>query len=228
MPAYPDDQTIRLRAPDRRTPAQLAELARRELARRPAPTLADVQLAPADRALAMFQANYPAAFERAHAGVWWTVAHGLGRPAAGRRARCPDGWCLARAYAKRYGLPAPRVDQLGRLLLGDPGPSCGQALGWRRPAKPKPKAKPRPAGRSRSTAARSSTSTRATAARSWTTARRRRPTPAQLAAATGRGLTAAAAPRLDPATAEYNRRAIARLGLGDPDRWPHLTRAGRR
>src|SRR5215218_3402288 len=100
MPAYPDRDTLRLRAPDRRTLAQLATLARRELARRPAPTLADVRLAPADRALAMFQANYPAAFERAHAGVWWAVAHGSSPPPAGRAARCPCGWCLARAYAK--------------------------------------------------------------------------------------------------------------------------------
>jgi hypothetical protein len=134
--------------------------------------------------------------------------------------------CLARAYARRYGLPAPRVDQLGRLLLGDPGPRCQAALGWRPPAQPK--ATSRPAGRSRSAAARSSTAARATAARPSTTARRHRPTPAELAPATRAGLTAAAAPRLDPATAAYNRRAIARLGLGDPNRWPHLTRPGRR
>jgi hypothetical protein len=226
MPAYPDDQTIRLRAVDRRTPAQRVALARRELARRPRATLADVRLAPADRALAMFTANYPAVVESFHPAVLWTAAHGHGQP-AGKPTRRPCGWDLARAWSRRYRGPTLRVDQQARLLIGDPCPSCAQALGWQPPAKPKPKAKPRPAGRSRATAARSSTASSA-AAKSSTTARSRWPAPAELAAATRASLTAAAAPQLDPATAAYNRQAIARLGLGDPDHWPYLTRAGRR
>ena len=44
MPIYPDDQTLRLRAADRRTPAEAVALTARELARRPAATRADVRL----------------------------------------------------------------------------------------------------------------------------------------------------------------------------------------
>jgi hypothetical protein len=208
MPATPDRDTLILRAPDRRTPTQLAELARRELAPRPrsrdlAPTFADVGLSPADRRLVSFRERYPAAFERVHAGVWWAVAHGLGQP-SGQPGRCPDGWCLARAYAKHHRLPAPRVDQLGRLLLGDPGPRYQAALGWRPPAKPKPR--PRPAARSVGSA------TARAAARSSTTARHattpRRPAPAQLVAAVGAGLGRAGPVAPDT---PYNRAAAAHL-----------------
>jgi hypothetical protein len=243
MAAYPDRDTLRLRRPDQRTPAQLAELARRELAPRPpsrelAPTLADVGLSRADRRLVSFRERYPAAFERTHAGIWWAVAHGLGQPPRSQPGRCPDGWCLARAYAKRHRLPAPRVDQVGRLLLGEPGPRCQAALGWRPPAKPK--AKPRPAGRSRAPAARSSTGRQATA-RSSAPTRRRRPTPAELAAATRAGLTAAAflpahPPRPIAPDTPANRATAARMycqtrspsftpaGMG----WPSQSARGRR
>jgi hypothetical protein len=231
MPDTLDRDTLVLRAPDRRTPGQLAELARRELAPRPrsrdlAPTFADVGLSRADRRLVSFRERYPAAAERVHAGVWWAVAHGLGHP-GGRPGCCPDGWCLARAYAKRHRLPAPRVDQLGRLLLGDPGPRCQAALGWRPPARPKPKPPPMPAARSTATkaAARPSTTTRhATSGR--------RPAPAQLVAAVGAGPGRAGPVAPDT---PYNRAAAARqyratgsraftaAGMG----WPSRPSAGR-
>lgn len=212
MAAYPDRDTLRLRAPDRRTPAQAVELARRELAPRPAsrdlaPTLADVGLSRAERRVLSFRERYPGVAERFHGALLWAAAHGLGQ--LGRRpTRPPCAWDLARAWGKRHGGPALRVDQLGRLLLGDPCPACQAALGWH-----PPKPKPRPRARSRSTAARSSTSTRAT--RPARTSTRHRPAPAELVAATTAGLTAAAA--------AYNRQAAARLGL-DPAKVAHLTR----
>jgi hypothetical protein len=208
MPAYPDRDTLRLRAPDRRTPAQAAELVRRELARRPAATLADVSLAPADRALISFHERYPGVAERFHAGVLWSCAHGHAQP-AGKPTRRPCGWDLARAWSRRYEGPALRVDQLGRLLLGDPCPSCQAALGWRPPAPPK----------RRSTRSRTASS-RKLAARTSTT---RRSAPAELVAAAGVGLTAAAGGPLSPDRAAYNRAALRRMGM-DPAKAPHLTR----
>src|SRR5215207_211985 len=100
MPAYPDRDTLRLRAPDRRTPAEAVALAARELARRPAATLADVRLAPADRALVSFGERYPGVAERFHPGVLWSIAHGHAQP-AGKPTRRPCGWCLALAYTRR-------------------------------------------------------------------------------------------------------------------------------
>jgi hypothetical protein len=210
MAAIRDRDTLVLRRPDRRSPAQLAELIRRELAptRRPlTPTFADVRLSPADRRLASFGERYPGAVARAHAGVLWAVAHGQAGT-LGRAGRYPDGWDLARAYAEHRGLPALRVDRLGRLLLGDPCPRCQVALGWR---PPRPKPEPKPAA----TPARASTSP---------SHHRRRPRgPADLAAATRDGLTAAAVPWLSPAQAAVNVAALRRMDI-DPDRYPHLTR----
>jgi hypothetical protein len=216
MPAYPDRDTLRLRAPDRRTPAQAAALARRELARRPAATLADVSLAAADRALVGFQERYPGVAERFHAGVLWSCAHGHAQP-AGKPTRRPCGWCLARAWSRRYGGPAPRVDQLGRLLVGDPCPNCQAALSSRPPA-----TRPRSAARSTKPAARSSTST--TSRTSTARAATGRSAPAMVAAATRASLTAAAAGQLSPELAAENAEALRRMGI-DPAGWPHLTRA---
>jgi hypothetical protein len=258
MPTYPDDQTLHFRRPDRRSLAELVALARRELAPRPAhrelrPTPADVSLSVADRRLASFRERYPGAFERVHASMWWAVANGYGRSPGGpgRAERCPGGWCMALAYARYRRLPAPRVDQVGRALLGDPGPRCQAALGWQ-PPKPKPKPRARPAGRSRS-AARSSTSTRTRTPATASTGRhaaartsrrpRRRPSPAELAAATRAGLTAAAflpahPPRPIAPDTPANRAAVARqyrqtgspsftpAGMGWPATPP--TRRGRR
>jgi hypothetical protein len=217
MPIYPDDQTLRLRAADRRRPAEAVALTARELARRPAATRADVRLAPADRALVSFRERYPAVAERFHPGVLWSAAHGHAQP-AGKPTRRPCGWDLARAWSRRHGGAAPRVDRLGRLLLGDPCPSCQAALGWH-PPKPQPKPARRsskPAARKRagsSTAARSSTPTRAKGGS------RTVRVPALLAAAHPAGVTAA--------QAKYNREAMRRLGM-DPATAPHLTRAARR
>jgi hypothetical protein len=208
MPATPDRDTLRLRAPDRRTPAEAVALARRELARRPAPTLADVSLAPADRALVSFRERYPAVAERFHAGVLWSAAHVPGQPRPGP-ARRPCGWCLARAWAKRRGGPALRVDPLGRLLLGDPCPeSCQAALGWQPPRpKPKPKPRPRPAARSRpTTMSRTRTSTKAPT--------RHAPAgqdPAGRYAATVAAALPAHPPRPIAPDTQYNRAAAARL-----------------
>jgi hypothetical protein len=227
MAAIPDRDTLVLRAPDWRSPAQLVTLARRELApsRRPlTPSLADVGRSPAERRLASFRERYPAPFERVHAGIWWAVANGAEPPPAGQPARHPCGWSLVLAWHKRYRGAAPWVDQLGRLLLGDPCPSCQAALGWW-PPRPKPRARA-------TRAARSSTSTRT---------RRQHP-----AGTTWRGvvhrsagvahhsrnsaplrerrvaMVADARPRLDPATAAYNAAACRRMGV-DPAHYPHLT-----
>lgn len=136
----PDHLTLRLRPVDRRSPAQLAALTLRELARDPRPTFADAGLSRADRALAMFRGNYPAEAERLPDGVLWAAAHGHRQP-AGRPTRHPCGWDMARAYHRQRRQPPPRVDEAGRLALGDPCPSCALALGWQ---PPKPKSKPTP------------------------------------------------------------------------------------
>jgi hypothetical protein len=182
MPIYPDRDTLRLRAPDRRTPAEAARVVARELARRPAATRWDVSLSPPDRALAMFRENYSRLAERFPAGVLWSAAHGHAQAGA-RSTRRPCGWCLARAYARQQQQPAPRVDQLGLALLG---PACATC-------DPPPRPKPKPARSTR--AARSSTS------------RTRRPVAAELI-----GLTAAArAPRPVAPDTPYNRAAAARM-----------------
>jgi hypothetical protein len=224
MPATRDRDTLVLRAPDRRSPAELVALAARELARRPAATRWDVHLAVEDRALAMFQANYPAAYERAHPAVWWTVAHGHAHP--GQPGRHPCAWCMARDYCKQQqgrGLPALRVDQLGRLALGDPCPEkCQAALGWRPPAPPRPKPKPRP--RSHAGSARSRPGTNRTqAARTSTSTRpsRLRLSPAELADVTRDGLTAAAG---GPSRAQQDYSlARARALQLPPGSYEHLT-----
>jgi hypothetical protein len=203
MPAYPDRDTLRLRRPDRRTPAEAVALVRRELARRPPATPADVHLAVEDRALAMLTANYPGVAERFHGGVLWSYAHGYGR-AGGRSC----AWAQARAWSRRYGKPPPRVDQLGRLLLGDPCGSCQVALGWRPPAPPRPK--PKPARSSKRPVARSQASTR-TRAHSRTV---RWPAPAALVGATRAALTTA--------QKDYNLTRARALRL-PPGSYEHLT-----
>jgi hypothetical protein len=218
MPAIPDRDTLRLRAPDRRTPAEAVALARRELdpSRRPlAPTFADVRLRPADRRLASFRERYPGVAERFHPAVLWSIAHGHAQP-AGKPTRRPCGWCMALAYTRqdrKPAMPALRVDPIGRLGLGDPCPSCQVALGWRPPAPPRPKSKPKPKHRT----ARSS---KRPAARSST---RRRAAPADVGPATV-AAAAAAAGRLSPKRAAENAAACRRMGM-DPARYPHLTRA---
>ena len=52
------------------------------------------------RRVGSFTERYGAVAERFHPGVLWAAAHLAASP-PGRLARCPDGWCLARAYAKR-------------------------------------------------------------------------------------------------------------------------------
>jgi hypothetical protein len=223
MPAYPDRDTLRLRRPDRRTPAELAALARRELARRPAATRWDVSLRPPDRALAMFRANYPAAAERFHPAVLWVAAHDHPRPASPRGPeRCPGRWCLALAWVKRYGGPALRVDPIGRALLGDPGPKCAAAVGWQ---PPKPKPKPRRARSNAGSAGSSRGTNRTRAARSSTPARHatsRRPDPA--VARFAATVAAALAPRPVAPDTPYNRAAVARLYRATGS--PSLTPAG--
>jgi hypothetical protein len=221
MPARPDRQTLHLRAPDRRTPAEAVAVARRELARRPrAVTRWEVSLTPADRALVSFGERYPSVVERFHAGVLWSAANGHARP--GKPGRRPCAWDLARAWQRRHGGPPLRVDDLGRLLLGDPCPSCQAALGWRPPAPPRPRKPKHRAAHSngRSASPRSGTN-RTAAARSSTS--RRRYSRAELAAATRAGLTAAAGPRISPELAAENAAACRRMGV-DPARYPHLTR----
>jgi hypothetical protein len=155
MPAQPDRDTLHLRALDRRTPDQLAALVVRELAPRPpsrdlAPTLADAGLSRADRRLRSFAERYPGPAEALADGVLWAVAHGHHQP-AGRPSRYPCGWDMARSYARRHAQPPPRVDQAGRLLLGDPCPPCAVALGWTPPPPPRPKPAARTAGRNPAT-----------------------------------------------------------------------------
>jgi hypothetical protein len=230
MPATPDRDTLRLRRPDRRPPAEAVALAARELARRPrAYTATDVRLSPPDRALVSFGERYPGVAERFHPGVLWSAAHGHAHP--GQPARHPCGWDLARAWQRRHRGPALRVDPLGRRLLGDPCGSCQAALGWRPPAPPRPKPKPRTArsrsGTNRTAAARSSTARSSTArsstARTSGSRSIRVPLP-------GRALAAAAgcpADGLSPKRAAENAAALRRMKMNPAD-WPHLTRPGRR
>jgi hypothetical protein len=229
MPAYPDRDTLRLRAPDRRTPAEAVALTARELARRPAATPADVRLAPADRALVSFRERYPGVAERFAPAVLWAAAHGPAPQPAGK-VRRPCAWCMARVWARRPDVPVPTVDKLGRLLLGDPCLSCQAALGWH-PPRPKPKPKPKPRARSRSSStARARTS--GNPARSSTSGRvvhlpasRPQPSP-DPAASLARAVVAAAFPDLTAAErARYNRAALARLGI-PADRARHLTGGG--
>jgi len=105
MPTYPDRDTLRLRAPDGRSLAEAAALARRELAPRPpdrdlAPGRGERGVSRQARRVGSFTERYGAVAERFHPGVLWAAAHLAASP-PGRLARCPDGWCLARAYAKR-------------------------------------------------------------------------------------------------------------------------------
>ena len=215
MPSYPDDQTLRLRRPDRRPVAEAARVIDRELDRRPPATLADVHLAPADRALVMFQANYPALAERVVLPVLWARAHGYRTP-AGRQPRRPCGWDMARVYARRHGLPIPRVDRLGLAVLGPPCPSCRAVVD------PQPKPKPR----AKAKAARSGS---ASAARARTSAAARSSTATGTRASTRRSaaLVASARSGVTAAQAAYNAAACRRMHM-DPADWPHLTRAGRR
>jgi hypothetical protein len=235
MPAYPDRDTLRLRTPDRRSPAEAARVVARELARRPAATRWDVKLAPPDRALAMFRENYPGLAERFHAGVLWSVAHGHGHGHPGAASSLyPCGWCMAlvrtRAPHAPQGGPL-RVDQLGLAALGPPCPMCSPIVD--------PRPKPKPRGKR---AARTSTSTRTTRARSSTsTARARAPltavrerarvaahvaggrVPAAPSAPQARAVVAAAFPVYTPAErAAYNQAALVRMEM-DPDSAPHLT-----
>jgi hypothetical protein len=213
MPAIPDRDTLRLRRPDRRPPAEAVALARRELdpSRRPlAPTFADVRLSPADRRLASFRERYPGVAERFHPAVLWSIAHGHAQP-AGKPTRRPCGWCMALAYTRQRHkpvMPALRVDLIGRQGLGDPCPSCQAVLGWRPPAPPRPK--PKPARSSKRPVARSQASTR-TRTHSRTV---RRPAPAALVGATRAGLTTA--------QKDYNLTRARALRL-PPGSYEHLT-----
>ena len=213
MPAYPDRDTLRLRAPDRRPPAEAVALAARELARRPrAHTAADVRLTAADRALHSFRERYPAVAERFPAAVLWSCAHGRAQP-AGKPTRRPCGWCLARAWSRRQRQAPPRVDQLARALLGDPCPGCQPVLGWH-PPRPKPKPKP---ARTRTRAARASTASSS-----------RRPAAAVAERARVAAFVAGGGPLgVTAAQAAYNPAAMLRMRM-DPATAPHLTRPGRR
>jgi hypothetical protein len=220
MPVYPDRDTLRLRRPYWRTPAEAVALTARELARRPAATRWDVSLGPAGRALVSFGERYPSVAERFHPAVLWSIAHGHAHP--GKPGRHPCAWCMARAYRKRQPkLPALRVDPLGRLALGDPCPEeCQAALGWRPPAppRPKPKAKHR-AARPGSGANRTAAPRALTAAARSSTGQLGPAGPAP--AGVGRaGLTAAAGP--SRAQQDYNlaRARAMKLPRGS---YEHLT-----
>jgi hypothetical protein len=218
MPAQPDRDTLRLRVPDRRTPAEAARVVARELARRPRAARWDVKLSPPDRALAMFRENYPGLAERYPPGVLWAVAHGHGQPGA-RSAPYPCGWCLARAYAKGHGQPLPQLDRLGLAVLG---PGCVDCDPPPPPPKPKPK---RAVSNVRSPRSRSGTN-RTRAARSSTSTTRGRAARAPLTAAAERARVAAyvaGGPMPpSPSRAAYNAAAMRRLGM-DPATAPHLT-----
>jgi hypothetical protein len=222
MPATPDRDTLRLRRPDRRPPAEAVALAARELARRPrAYTATDVRLSPPDRALVSFGERYPGVAERFHPGVLWSAAHGHAHP--GQPARHPCGWDLARAWQRRHRGPALRVDPLGRRLLGDPCGSCQAALGWRPPAPPRPR--PKPARTSRAGARKPAARKRA----GPSTAARPSPTPTRVGSRAVRvpALLAAAHPAgITAEQAKYNTEALERMRM-DPRRWPHLTRPSR-
>ena len=214
MPIYPDDQTLRLRAADRRTPAEAVALTARELARRPAATRADVRLAPADRALVSFRERYPAVAERFDAGVLWSAAHGHGQP-AGKPTRRPCGWDLARAWSRRHGSRRRGSISSADCCWATPARAARRRWAGTRPSRSRSRPGG-PAARKRAgssgTAARSSTPTRAKGGS------RTVRVPALLAAAHPAGVTAA--------QAKYNRAAMRRIGM-DPATAPHLTRAAR-
>jgi hypothetical protein len=214
----PDHLTLRLRPFDRRSSAELAALVLRELAPRPpsrdlAPTLADVGLSRADRRLVSFRERYRAAAARLPDGVLWAAAHGHRQP-AGRPTRRPCGWDMARAYARRHRQPPPRVEEAGRLVLGEPCPSCAVALGF---APPKPGLRP--------TSTSASTSRSAALERAQRAEQRVAGLNRVLAAALDELAEVAGGPTggISPATAAYNWRAARRLGM-NPARFPYLTR----
>lgn len=106
MPAQPDRDTLHLRAPDRRTPAEAAALVRRVLARPPAASFADVGLAPPDRALVSLHGRYPGVEAHYPEPVRWAAAHGPAPQPRGR-VRKPCAWCMALVRARHRGQPPP-------------------------------------------------------------------------------------------------------------------------
>jgi hypothetical protein len=181
------------------TPQRAASIAAMAMRRRPTPTFHDVALTGPQRALATFQQLQPRLAGRFADSALLVAAN---RPKRAATAQLVCQWHLARAFASRWGLPAPKWTAEHRALLGKPcGPACRQAI---LPRPPKPKPKPQPVARRRRPAAGQPAG--------------RQQHPAHLVASAGR-------PRpLPPKLAAYNRAACQRLGI-DPARYPHLTGA---
>jgi hypothetical protein len=172
------------------TPQRAASIAAMAMRRRPTPTFHDVALTGPQRALATFQQLQPRLAGRFADSALLVAAN---RPKRAATAQLVCQWHLARAFASRWGLPAPKWTAEHRAPLGKPcGPACRQAI-LPRPPKPKPKAKP--------------------AAK----AKPARTREALVAATHASRLRVAAAAR-----AAYNREALARMGI-PAGRYRHLT-----
>jgi hypothetical protein len=195
-----DRQPLRLRAPDQRPVAEAAAVILRELARPVRAASWDVHLSDADRRLMSFRERYGALAERPDVSlpVLWAAAHGHGHPGA-RSTRRPCGWDMARIYARRHGLAIPRLTSLGLAVLGPP------CVGCRAVVDPQPKAKPKAKATVKSVRSAARSTSARTTAWSSTPARTRRPSRADLVAATQAGLTAAAI--------AYNRSRVDTLNI---------------
>jgi hypothetical protein len=182
------------------TPAQAAHIATMAMRRRPPATVHDVRLTPEQRALAVFKQGQPALAGRFADSALLSAGHTRGT----RGCR----WHLARALASRWRLPAPRYHRDHLALLGKPcSPACRAAL------LPRPKPKPvkrAPAGKPRALRAGRKPGTLPVA-----------PLPAGALAHYASVVASAAMGRLSADRAQYNRAALARMGV-DPRRFPHL------
>jgi hypothetical protein len=200
------------------TPTRAAAIAAMAMRRRPTKTIYDLQLTGPQRALQTFKQLQPRLAGR-YADAALLVA------AQGKGAQLVCGWHLARAMAKRWGLPAPRWTADHRALLGKPcDPAC------RAQVDPKPRPMPKP---------------RAALTRAAPPGRRLPATPAEVTARlAGPRLTTAAAiergrvihyvsgaaagtqrrrfPSLE--VARYNLAALERMGI-DPARYPDMVLA---
>ena len=185
------------------TPTRAAAIAAMAMRRRPTKTIHDLQLTDPQRALQTFKQLQPRLGGR-YADAALLVA------AQGKGAQLVCGWHLARAMAKRWGLPAPRWTADHRALLGKP---CDPACRAQVDPKPRPKPKPRAAPTRAAPPGRRLPATPAEA-----TARLAGPRPTTAAAdAQRRGL-----PSLE--VARYNLAALERMGI-DPARYPDMVLA---
>jgi hypothetical protein len=105
-----------LTPPDRRSPAQAAAIAKREMSYRPRD---DARSGQVERNLGRFREAYPSMTGRFGEAELRAAAVNLGD-------RC--AWCHAHRIARVYRLPPPRRDESSLALLGPPCRRCAYRL----------------------------------------------------------------------------------------------------